>query len=223
MSHCSDVRPPDARSCRCQRRPPGAGGCVPHCRLRATGAGGGYRVGNIVRMAGRRARSGSGPSGPRADAGPRVPEQEDARGSRSAAHRLIVGPQRGRGAGARHPVRRWASRRVARSRSTRADLPCAAVWTVCASPAWTNAWDIRRYPQSYRRIRTHVMEPWGIDSATAVLPPGMLRSDAATRDFERRIRDWGGVDLQILGWKQRAHRLQRTGLVLRLAHPARSG
>ena len=63
------------------------------------------------------------------------------------------------------------------------------------------------HPQSYRHyIRTHVLEPWGIDSATAVLPAGDAADpDAAARDFERRIRDWGGVDLQILGVGPNGH------------------
>jgi glucosamine-6-phosphate deaminase len=63
------------------------------------------------------------------------------------------------------------------------------------------------HPQSYRHyIRTHVLEPWGIDPATTVLPAGDAADpDAAALDFEHRIRDWGGVDLQILGVGPNGH------------------
>ena len=63
------------------------------------------------------------------------------------------------------------------------------------------------HPQSYRHyIREHVLIPWGIDPSTAVLPEGDAGDpDAAAVDFERRIRDWGGVDLQILGVGPNGH------------------
>ena len=63
------------------------------------------------------------------------------------------------------------------------------------------------HPQSYRHyIRAHVLEPWGIDPAAAVLPAGDAEDpDAAALDFEHRIRDWGGVDLQILGVGPNGH------------------
>ena len=63
------------------------------------------------------------------------------------------------------------------------------------------------HPQSYRHyIREHVLLPWGIDPSTAVLPEGDAGDpDAAAVDFERRIRDWGGVDLQILGVGPNGH------------------
>lgn len=63
------------------------------------------------------------------------------------------------------------------------------------------------HPQSYRRyIVQHVLEPWGIDPAAAVLPDGDADDpDEAAADFERRILALGGVDLQILGVGPNGH------------------
>lgn len=63
------------------------------------------------------------------------------------------------------------------------------------------------HPQSYRHyITQHVLEPWGIDSASAVLPSGDADDpDAAAADFEQRILAMGGVDLQILGVGPNGH------------------
>lgn len=63
------------------------------------------------------------------------------------------------------------------------------------------------HPQSYRHyILEHVLEPWGIDPAAAVLPTGdSADPDEAAADFERRILALGGVDLQILGVGPNGH------------------
>lgn len=56
-------------------------------------------------------------------------------------------------------------------------------------------------PQSYRHyITEHVLDPWGVDPTTSVLPEVTGDNpDEAAADFERRIIALGGVDLQILG------------------------
>ncbi|WP_125098516.1 glucosamine-6-phosphate deaminase [Leucobacter chromiireducens] len=63
------------------------------------------------------------------------------------------------------------------------------------------------HPESYHEvIRTTVTEPLGIDAARVHVPDGgAVDLEAAGADYERRIRDAGGVDLQLLGIGANGH------------------
>lgn len=57
------------------------------------------------------------------------------------------------------------------------------------------------HPESYRSvIRREVVEPLGLDPARIRTPDGSLEGiETAGEEYERAIRDAGGIDLQILG------------------------
>lgn len=66
------------------------------------------------------------------------------------------------------------------------------------------------HPESYRSvIRRTVAEPLGLSPSRVHVPDGSARDagdlDAACADYERQIRDAGGIDLQLLGIGANGH------------------
>ena len=79
------------------------------------------------------------------------------------------------------------------------------------------------HPQSYRAVITReVVEPLGLTPSLVHVPGddgGPI--EGAGERYEAAIAAAGGVDIQVLGiGANRAHRLQRARLVVRLARPA---
>lgn len=63
------------------------------------------------------------------------------------------------------------------------------------------------HPESYRSVITHaVTVPFGLDASQVHVPDGAANDlDAACDDYERRITDAGGIDLQLLGIGTNGH------------------
>ena len=76
------------------------------------------------------------------------------------------------------------------------------------------------HPESYRAVITReVVEPLGLTPRSCTCPAAGPIENAGA-DYERAITEAGGVDLQILGiGTHRPHRIQRTGLLVRVADP----